>query len=96
MLITFCYEIHSMFKMQSFYSVAINKCGFVICIRVFEIDSLSCVMMLMRPKLFCVNGYFKKGCVFFFFSQRYFCCWFLYSFDYVFESQKLKKNIGKS
>lgn len=81
-----------MFKMQSFYSVAINKCGFVICIRVFEIDSLSCIMMLMRPELFCVNGYFKKG----FFFQRYFCCWFLYSFDYVFESQKLKKNIGKS
>lgn len=92
MLITSRYEIHSMFKMQSFYSVAINKCGFVICIRVFEIDSLSCIIMLMRPKLFCVNGYFKKG----FFFQRYFCCWFLYSFDYVFESQKLKKNIGKS
>lgn len=93
MLITSRYEIHSMFKMQSFYSVAINKCGFVICIRVFEIDSLSCIMMLMRPELFCVNGYFKKG---FFFFQRYFCSWLLYSFDYVFESQKLKKNIGKS
>lgn len=66
MLITSCYEIHSMFKMQSFYSVAINKCGFVICIRVFEIDSLSCIMMLMRPELFCVNGYFKKGFFFFF------------------------------
>lgn len=65
MLITSCYEIHSMFKMQSFYSVAINKCGFVICIRVFEIDSLSCIMMLMRPELFCVNGYFKKGFFFF-------------------------------
>lgn len=76
MLITFCYEIHSMFKMQSFYSVAINKCGFVICIRVFEIDSLSCVMMLMRPKLFCVNGYFKKGCFFFFFPRGTFVAGF--------------------